>query len=397
MRRFSKIFISVGTLFGAVVSGSTAFAGDFFGVGMADRRQSRHRLHDINNRRSSLDLSPSNGDYSLVFSDDDSVNQKNYNAGKEKIVHRVCSGADLAYVLSNGERCRSDGSLRVELLNNITLSSDLNLPSGTILNLNGYTIEVTQDAVITSGTKKVVKESPYTVWAEVDRCENTYSYDSEGRRVTSTRRYKERVPRGTRHNYVFSYDDRAVVKVINGRIVGQKCKKIEAAKDAYWYSEAHGKVGYDKGSYRAEKVARGKVGDEKIFYIEDRRDVVGDENAIINVLSGNLVVSNLYISGHEGGDGGDATYSALWHIPFGGGDGGNGGKGGKGSNVFNVEVGHGKVLNKGGCIFEPGRGGAGGKGSGPNPSYWLWSGSSGKDGQGGEAGEIINDAGSLMR
>ena len=336
------------------------------------------------------------------FSEFSSGSQTKYNAGREKTVHRICSGADLAYVLSSGKRCAHDGSLRVELLNNITLSSDLTLPSGTVLNLNGYTIEVTPDATIILGKKKLKSRTPYKVWHEgkdVWRSRDVYSYGSDGKRSSTTEWYKERLPGyyETKFRYDFSYDDGAVAKIINGRIVGQKCKKIEAAKDAYWYSEAHGKVGYNKDSYKAERAAQGKVGDEKESFIKDRKEMVGDENAVIKVLSGNLIVSNLYISGHEGGDGGDATYaSAFVHLP-GGGWGGNGGKGGKGSNIFSVEIGHGKVLNEGGCIFEPGRGGAGGKGSGPNPGYWLWSGSSGNDGQGGEAGEIINDTGSLMR
>ena len=44
----------------------------------------------------------------------------------------------------------------------------------------------------------------------------------------------------------------------------------------------------------------------------------------------------------------------------------------------------------------PGKGGKGGKGSEPNPNYWLWSGSRGKDGEDGKPGRIINDKSKLL-
>ena len=363
MIKSSKILGSIGSLFGiAFVSGCTGFAHD---VGVMFNYSSQdykiNRKIDLNSelRRSS----------DFLFEDESNV-PKRFNAGKDKLIHRVSSGADLVYALSGGTRCE-DGSLRVELLNDIILSSDLKLPNNTVINLKGYTIEVTPDATITIGTKTLVGRTPYQVWHEgkdVWRHNDVYSYNSRGERQSTTEWYKERIPGyyETKFKDEFSYDDKANAKIINGRIIGQKCKKTDPTKNAYWYGEAHGKVGNSKKS-------------------------------VIVVLSGNFIVGNLYISGHEGGDGGDATYSALWHIPFGGGDGGNGGPGGKGSDVFYVEVGHGKVLNEGGCIFVPGRGGDGGKGSGPNPGYWLWSGSSGKDGASGQSGETINHTGSLMR
>ena len=52
-----------------------------------------------------------------------------------------------------------------------------------------------------------------------------------------------------------------------------------------------------------------------------------------------------------------------------------GGKGGKGKG------------GKGG-----GKGGKGGKGSEPNPNYWIYSGSKGKNVKKGKSGAIINDA-----
>lgn len=351
MIKSSKRLGSIGSLFGiAFVSGCTAFAHN---AGI--RNYSSQNNYNVN-RKINLNSELRNKG-SFLFEEETNAPKK-FSAGKDKFIHRVSSGADLVYALSGGTRCE-DGSLRVELLNDLKLSSDLKLPNGTIINLNGYTIKVTSDATITVGTKTLVGRTPYQVWHEG---KDVWRY------ISGLGLYREHIPGyyETKFKDEFSYDDRVSAKIINGRIIGQKCKKIDSTKDAYWYSDAHGKVGNSKRS-------------------------------VIDVLSGNLIIGNLYISGHEGGDGGNATYSDLWHIPFGGGDGGNGGTGGKGSDVFYVEVGHGKVLNEGGCVFMPGRGGAGGKGSGPNPGYWLVSGSSGKKGASGQSGEVINDFGSLMK
>ena len=363
MIKSSKLLGVIGSLLGiAFVSGYTAFARN---AGI--RNYSSQNNYNVNRKIDlNLELRRSSD---FLFEKEANV-PKRFNARKDKFIHRVSSGADLVFALSKGTRCE-DEPLRVELLNDITLSSDLKLPNNTVINLKGYTIEVTPDATITIGTKTLVSRTPYKVWHEgkdVWRYKDVYVPNLNGEIQSVTQFYKEHIPGyyETKFKDEFSYDDKANAKIINGRIIGQKCKKTDPTKNAYWYSDAHGKVGNSKRS-------------------------------VIDVLSGNLIVGNLHISGHEGGDGGDATYSALWHIPFGGGDGGNGGTGGKGSDVFYVEEGHGKVLNEGGCIFEPGRGGDGGKGSGPNPGYWLWSGSSGKDGASGQSGETINHTGSLMR
>ena len=361
MIRSSKVLGSIGSLFGVVfISSCTGFARDV-GVG---RSNGSSKIYNVNKKIDSDSELRSEGDF--LFEEEANI-PKRFNAGKGKLIYRVRSGADLVFALSKGTRCE-DEPLRVELLNDITLSSDLKLPNNTVINLKGYTIEVTPDATITIGTKTLVSRTPYKVWHEgkdVWRHRDFYSFGSSER---ATGWYIEHIPGyyETKFEDVFSYDDKVNAKIINGRIIGQKCKNMDSTKDAYWYSEAHGKVGNSKRS-------------------------------VIDVLSGNLIVGNLYIGGHDGGDGGDATYSALWHIPFGGGDGGNGGTGGKGSNVFYVEVGHGKVLNEGGCIFRPGHGGTGGKGSDPNPEYWLWSGSSGEDGASGQSGAVINNSGSLMK
>ena len=360
----SRVLWSFGSLFGiAFVSGCTGFARD---VGVS-RSNGSSQFYNVNRK---IDSNSELGRGSDFLFEEKADVPKRFNYGKDKLIHRVRSGADLVFALSKGTRCE-DEPLRVELLNDITLSSDLKLPNNTVINLKGYTIEVTPDATITIGTKTLVSRTPYKVWHEgkdVWRHKVVYAPNLNGGIRSFTEYYKEHIPGyyETKFEDVFSYDDKVNAKIINGRIIGQKCKNMDSTKDAYWYSEAHGKVGNSKRS-------------------------------VIDVLSGNLIVGNLYISGHDGGDGGDATYSDLWHIPFGGGDGGNGGTGGKGSNVFYVEVGHGKVLNEGRCIFRPGRGGAGGKGSDPNPEYWLWSGSSGKNGSSGQSGEVINNPGSLMK
>lgn len=372
MRNVSKALVFAGILSGMVSSASSSVFADNVIIVRPDsnRRQYGHR-----NRKSENDsvIVPSG---ESVIVPENAIGSKstfptNFNAKRESLVHRVYSGADLVSALTIGEKC-PDGSLRIELVGDVTLSADVNLPSGTILNLNGHTIEVTPDATITVGTKTLTGRTPYKVWREgkdVWRSKDVYSYGPRGERRTTTEYYKEHLPGhyDTEFKDEFSYDDKVTVKIMNGRIIGQKCPKGKSAESAYWYSETHGGVGNTKRS-------------------------------VIDVLSGNLIIRNLYLTGHEGGNGGDATYSALWHVPFiGGGDGGNGGTGGIGSDVFFVEKGHGKVLNEGGSVFEPGRGGAGGKGSGPNPGYWLWSGSFGKDGDRGKSGTAINDSGSLMR
>ena len=64
----------------------------------------------------------------------------------------ICSADELIESVLNCSR-DEDGLFRVKLLRDITLMSDLVLPNGTILDLNGHSIELAGDASVIIGSK----------------------------------------------------------------------------------------------------------------------------------------------------------------------------------------------------------------------------------------------------
>lgn len=163
----------------------------------------------------------------------------------------------------------------------------------------------------------------------------------------------------TKYKNVYEYNNDICVSISNGKIFGHDAPNADSKEHAYWYSDAHG---YDATSPKT----------------------------MFELISGKLFLENVLVKCGNGGKGGNATYSSVWHIPvFGGGNGGNGGKGGNGGSIFNSD--EGKVFIDRDCILNVGKGGNGGKGSKCNPNYWILSGSHGKNGKNGSEGNIIND------
>ena len=291
----------------------------------------------------------------------------------------------------------SEGALKVALLRlskthedaEIVLTKDLYIrDSLTIdidanINLNGFRIEILNPKSQINIGKKTLEESiPYQVYheghwetkAKTSRTRslssNTYFY-YPNTSVNNTTSYKTEyedvwVPGyyTTSYKDVYKWHDDIRVNICNGSIIQASAPSGASKLKAYWIKDAHG----DPGSSAA---------------------------AVFNLISGNLQLTKVNVKGGDGGNGGDATYSAVWHLPvFGGGNGGRGGNGGNGADIFKSD--HGTVAVSKDSTLVPGRCGKGGKGGDPNPNYWVIPGKKGKDGKCGIIGRYINDKNKLM-
>ncbi len=277
-------------------------------------------------------------------------------------VVEVGSFKDLRHQLSENY----GGRLDVVLVEDICIRDNLIVDSGSLnLNLNGHSMVFESPDVQILVGKKVKKEIPYEVrhpaqWETKTRQVRRYDDVLKCWRFVSEPYYewvKEYVE--VKYKTEIEYHG-ASVSIENGNIRGADGRSGKGgAGDAYWYFEACGEDG-------------------------------GTPLPLFKVISGGLRFSNCRIRTGDGGNGGDATYAALWHIPFiGGGDGGRGGDGGNGGSLCLSEKGQVLVSDSN---FKAGHGGKAGKGSKANPNYWLWSGSDGKDGKCGRDGGYLVDS-----
>ena len=270
-------------------------------------------------------------------------------------------------------------NLKLVLTQDIELHKSLSLSSDVDIDLNGYKIILkNSNASLIVGKQTLVSTIPYQVYHEghfekkskvSTDYNNEYYYGNVHGNLNSfnkseTVTYEDIWVPGyykTEFRYVYEYSDDVCVNICNGQILGKDACCAPPSKNAFRFSEACGKNGTSPAT-------------------------------LFKLVSGNLFLKNVKVKSGNGGDGGDATYSAICHIPlFGGGDGGNGGNGGnggKGGDLFFSDKG--KVFVDKNCVLKVGRGGKGGKGSKCNPNYWIFKGSDGHDGNCGQDGTLIN-------
>lgn len=243
----------------------------------------------------------------------------------------------------------------VRLHSSIRLHNSLNIDHSLILNLNGHTITAGENGCkISVGKKVFVRKDKEEIWHEgyyKTVTDSSYTYGD-----TTSRTYKYKnvwVPGHMEYIYtdVFDYDDSIDVIFKHGNV-----NRMDGLDGA------NGKKDSD-GDYN------GQNGETP--------------GAPIEVVSGILRLKSVTVKGGKGGQGGDGGYQSLWHIPFGGGDAGNGGNGGNGGAAVYVEDGHGTCSLDRKSELVRGKPGRGGKSGEPNPNYWLYSGSDGKNGKDG--------------
>ena len=256
------------------------------------------------------------------------------------------------------------------LTKDLYIKNKLAIESNLTIDLNKHKLIFENPDVQILIGKKISFKVPYQVKHKghfEKRTKETRYYDEHNKKyITKKEDYDVWIPEyeSTEYEERYRYDDNVRVNIMNGFIEGANGKKVEDQKSAYWFWEAYG----DDGCTPAE---------------------------VFNLVSGQLNLKNVQVVAGNGSNGGNATYSALWHIPLiGGGDGGDGGNGGNGGSIFFAD--HGMVISRNSNFF-PGQGGIGGKGSRPNPNYWLWSGGYGENGKDGKRGKIINESSALLQ
>lgn len=250
------------------------------------------------------------------------------------------------------------------LTKDLYIKNKLTIESNLTIDLNKHKlIFENPDVQISIGKKKLCRKGhPVTHGGcHEKRTKETRYYDEHGKKyITKIEDCYVWVPEYKTIEYIdyYEYDDKLEVIIKNGFIEGANGQKVEDKKSAYWFWEANGGDGCTP--------------------VE-----------VFNLVSGQLNLKNVQVVAGNGSNGGNATYSALWHVMLiGGGDGGDGG------SIFFADQG---MIVADNSDFFPGRGGIGGKGSRPNPNYWLWSGSYGKNGKDGKRGKIINENSKLLK
>lgn len=256
----------------------------------------------------------------------------------------------------------------IMLTRDLSIKESITFPSNRkiTLDLRGYTVHFLNPSVQFIMGDKYTVQVPYTVYHEgyweeekIGR-ETVYGFGAYGEKVIKGEKDVFRkiwIPPYSEVKYKeeYRYSNDAELTVKNGRIIGQDGKNGRS-KD---------KIKFFKSSVSGED---GQT-----------------PSALFKAISGKLYISEMELVTGNGGNGGDAFYSAELHIPIlGSGNGGNGGKGGNGGDAFEAEECEITTVD---VNFNFGKGGKGGKGSEPNPSAWLISGSKGKKGFNGKNGD----------
>ena len=310
-----------------------------------------------------------------------STNNCTENSDSSRNIIDVDSEGSLKVALIRLSKTHEDSE--IVLTKNLYIRDSITIDIDANINLNGFRIEILNSKSQINVGKKTLEESiPYQVyheghWEKKAKTSRTHSssvnnyFYYPNNSVNNTTTYKTEyenvwVPGyyTTSYKDVYKWHDDIRVNIYNGSIVQSSAPSGASKFDAYWIRDAHG----DPGSSAED---------------------------VFNLISGNLKLTKVNVKGGDGGNGGDATYSDVWHVPvFGGGNGGKGGNGGNGASIFKSD--HGTVAVSKDSTLVPGSYGKGGKGGEPNPNYWIIPGKKGKDGKCGSSGLYINDKNKLM-
>ncbi|GMB10945.1 MAG: hypothetical protein NkDv07_0901 [Candidatus Improbicoccus devescovinae] len=312
----------------------------------------------------------------LVFAICCSIPQKKHIQAQESMnttqKFQVDSESDLLFF---SDKKDIKGINEIILTKDIEITHPVEVPSSVTLDLNGHTITYGNPNVqISIGKKtllgkvvsKVIHHPGYVINKEENK--NIIVTNGYQTNVIKQTTYKPKVVgayNSVVYKDVYSYDDDTCVSIRNGTIKGAEAFSVGDKDDAYWISQAHGTNG--------ETPCPMIVGISGVLKLEN-----------VNLIAGN------------GSNGGNATYSNVWHLPFiGGGNGGHGGNAGNGGSIISCD--HTVVFVDKNTKFIPGLPGEPGRGSGPNPKYWVFKGSTGKDGKPGSCGYVINNHKKLIR
>ena len=298
-----------------------------------------------------------NGNNNNITINNNINNNCSENSNSEKILN-VDSESSLCHAIKSASNSKNN-IRKIVLTKDIFLSQPLTIESSLDIDLNFHKITIVDpNAQILIGKKTITRES-YQVYydgrfvPQVERVWVNGNLISKETNVYVPGHYE------TRYRNNASYEKDITVSISNGDINGCTPADAKNTEYAYWFINAFGHYGYTP-------------------------------KAVFNIISGKLFLSNVSVMCGNGSNGGNATYSAVWHIPIiGGGDGADGGDGGDGGSVFFSEEGFVTVDSM--CNFVPGKPGKGGKGSKGNPDCWILKGSTGRDGRKGKNGLIIND------
>lgn len=282
----------------------------------------------------------------------------------------VADAASFANAVSNA--AASNYPATVVLDGDLFLNSDVAIRSSILLDLNGYSINLSNGAELTVGGKVFSHTEYYTV---------NHPGHYIKKPVVS---YKESPPDAI-------YDD-------NGNLIGYepvKNKKVVEFEDVWvpGYTETKSRDVYNyldnldvtikDGWINGANGKDGKNGTENTFTHCDGENGENGSNAI-RLASGTLRLSKVSIVGGNGGNGGDGRYQAIAHVPFFTGHGGDGGKGGNAGSAVVIERRNANLIQGKSVTLESGTPGKGGTGSEANKNHWVGKGKHGLKGKDGK-------------
>lgn len=294
----------------------------------------------------------------------DNTNQ--YCTGQFSDIH-VADANSFAVAVSNA--C---AGATIVLDSDILLSKSVEIRSSILLDLNGYSINLSNGAELTIGAKVFSHTEYYNVEHPGYYIkEPVVSYESQPDDVVYDDNGNEIAREPVKDKKNVTYQDVWVPgwTETKSRDVYDYLDGLDVVVKDGWVHGADGKNGSD--------------GIENTFTACDGKDG-GDGSPAIRVVSGTLRISKIDISGGNGGNGGDGRYQAILHIPFFTGHGGDGGKGGNAGSAVVLER-NGAHLIKGKSVnLNCGAPGKGGKGSEPNTNHWVGKGKHGLNGKDGK-------------
>lgn len=302
--------------------------------------------------------SPTGSGYSSSYCQNSEIHVADVHSFVNAVLNAANSNCDTTIVL--------DGD--------ITVDRTIEIRSSILLDLNGYSINMTNGAELVIGGKVFSHVEYYTV--------NHPGYYTNEKEVTYVPQPDEPVyDEWGNFLYNKSVPDKEVVTykdVWHDGWIETKSRDVYDYLDSLdicikdgWINGASGKNGAD--------------GIENTF-----KDCDGDDGAdgsvAVRLISGTLRMSKAHITGGNGGNGGDGKYQAIIHIPFFTGNGGDGGNGGKAGPAVIVERQEAHLVKGKSVSLDSGTPGHGGKGSPANTNHWV---GKGKDGQHGKEGKSV--------
>lgn len=283
----------------------------------------------------------------------------------------VADSNSFANAIANASNSSSTATIVLD--GDIFLNKTVEIRSSVFIDLNGYSINLSNGAELAVGGKVYSHTETYTInhpghytkVPVVSRKESSPDevYDDDGNLVGY-----EAAP------------DRKVVEFEDVWVPGWTETKT---RDVYNYLD-NLDISIKDGWINGSNGKDGKNGVENTYFGNcDGKDGGNGSNAI-RLVSGTLKLDKIQITGGNGGNGGDGKYEAIAHVPFFTGNGGDGGKGGNAGSAVLIERRAANLIQGKSVTLKSGTPGKGGTGSEPNKNHWVgkgWHGRKGKDGK----------------